>query len=154
MTPLGWLVRKTFTQTNNKYISYSLGVISQTLHWFLASCVNSKTEITSRRVFFLFRNTLSRYDFAICKVSWIYSIRFKCCKPDANFQHFSIFIGFWQGDIIQKTKLARVVLLIRNTLYWYGLAISELSWILSIWIRRYEPDTKKAFTLHRFWQGS
>ena len=65
----------------------------------------------------------------------------------------SYYMDFKQGELIQKTKLARVVFLVWDTSSQYDLAIHEVSLIYSVSFRNYEPNTKKALHCLDFWQG-
>ena len=95
---------------------------------------NSKTK--NARVVFLVHDTSSQCDACTCKVSWIYSIWFRSYGPDTvNYMELS------QGEIIQKTKNARVVFLVHDTSSEYDACTCIVSWIYSIRLRSYGPDT-------------
>ena len=51
------------------------------------------------------------------------------------------YMGFCHGHLINKNKLARVVFLVRDTSSWYEQAVCEVSWIYSILLMSYKPDT-------------
>ena len=50
----------------------------------VSSFIHQATVARSAWVVFFVRDTSSRYDLAICEVSWIYSIRLRSYEPDTN----------------------------------------------------------------------
>ena len=69
----------------HEYIPYDLGVMDRTrLTIYVTKSRGNNSKIKNARVLFLVHDTSSECDACTCKVSWIYSIRFRTYGPETK----------------------------------------------------------------------